>query len=94
VLLAGARIALTYFTRGIFLAEGELLDRAHELGDLPGTVTHGRDDFVCPIENAYDLTRRWTAARYAPVEHAGHHPFEPGIAQALLQGMEALKGRG
>ena len=94
VLLAGARIALTYFTRGIFLAEGELLERAHELGDLPGTVTHGRDDFVCPIENAYDLTRRWPGARYLPVEHAGHHPFEPGIARALLEGMEALKGRG
>jgi proline iminopeptidase len=93
VLLAGARIALAYFSEAIWLPEGELLRRAHELGALPGLVTHGRDDFVCPIENAFDLTRAWTGARYVPVEHAGHHPFEPGIARALLEGMEALKDR-
>ncbi len=94
VLLAGARIALAYFSEAIWLPEGELLRRAGELGALPGLVAHGRDDFVCPIENAWDLTRAWRGASYRPVETAGHHPFEPGITQALLEGMESLKGRG
>ena len=91
VLLAGARIALTYFRRGIFLPEGHLLERAATLGDLPGWLVHGRDDWLCPIENAFDLSRRWPGARYLPVERAGHHPFEPGIARSLLAAMEAAK---
>lgn len=93
VLLAGARIALTYFSRHIFLPDGELLRRARLLGDLPGLLAHGRDDFVCPLENAYDLAQAWPGADYRPIANAGHHPFEPGIAAALLEGMEGLKGR-
>lgn len=93
VLLAGARIALTYFAETIFLPDGELLRRAPSLGDLPGVLVHGRDDFVCPIENAYDLAQAWPGARYQPVEQAGHHPFEPGIAKALLAAMEEMKER-
>jgi len=91
VLLAGARIALAYFQETIFLPDSELLRRAGELGELPGYLVHGRDDLLCPIENAYDLARAWPGARYLPVEGAGHHPFEPGIARALVAAMEELK---
>ena len=92
VFLAGARIALTYFTKTIFLPDGELLRRAPELGRLPGVLAHGRDDFICPIENAYDLAQAWPGARYHAIEHAGHHPFEPGIARVLAAGLEEMKG--
>lgn len=92
VFLAGARIALTYFTKTIFLPDGELLRRAPELGRLPGVLVHGRDDFICPIENAHDLAAAWPGARYHAVEHAGHHPFEPGIARLLAAAMEEMKG--
>ncbi len=91
VLLAGARIALRYFRQSIFLPDGALLERAAALGTLPGWLVHGRDDMVCPLENAFDLARRWPGARYQPVSGAGHHPFEPGIARALLAAMEAAK---
>jgi proline iminopeptidase len=92
VFLAGARIALSYFANSIFQPDGELLRRAPELGQLPGVLVHGRDDFVCPIENAYDLANAWPGARFLPVEHAGHHPFEPGIARQLAAAMEEMKG--
>lgn len=92
VLLAGARIALTYFRESIFLPDGALLQRAAALGDLPGWLVHGRDDWLCPIENAFDLAKAWPGARYLPIERAGHHPFEPGIARALAAAMEEVKG--
>jgi proline iminopeptidase len=91
VFLAGARIALNYFSKTIFLPDGELLRRAPELGRLPGVLVHGRDDFVCPIENAFDLAAAWPGARYHAIDNAGHHPFEPGIARALAAGMEEMK---
>jgi proline iminopeptidase len=92
VFLAGARIALNYFSQTIYLPDGELLRRAPELGQLPGVLVHGRDDLVCPIENAYDLAKAWRGARFHAIEHAGHHPFEPGIARQLAAAMEEMKG--
>lgn len=91
VMLAASRIAISFFVKDVFLRPGQLIEEAGKLANIPGVITHGRADFICPIENAFRLNRAWKASRYVPVDNAGHSPFEPGMATALLEAFEAFK---
>jgi proline iminopeptidase len=81
---AFARIEAHYFVNAGFLREGQLLDEAHRLRDIPGVIVQGRYDVVCPIESAYDLHRVWPEAELVIIPDAGHSVREPGIAGALV----------
>ncbi|MGH6948159.1 MAG: prolyl aminopeptidase [Kiloniellales bacterium] len=89
--LAGVRIALAYYKNAIFLPERGLLANAARLAEIPGVIVHGRVDYICPIENAFHLSRAWPRVRYLPVADAGHSAFEPEIAAALKVALEDFK---
>lgn len=83
--LAFARIENHYFVnRGFFAQDGQLINDAHKLNDIPGTIIHGRYDMVTPVKNAWDLHKQWTSAKLVIVENAGHAVSEPGITAAII----------
>jgi proline iminopeptidase len=88
-----ARIESHYFVnRGSFAQDGELLEEAHRLRGIPGTIVHGRYDVICPVENAWQLHRAWPDSELRIVPDAGHLAFEDGIAQELVRASDGFRG--
>jgi proline iminopeptidase len=85
VALALARIEAHYFVHDTFLAPDQILANAARLRGIPGVIVHGRYDVVCPLQNAWDLSRVWPDARLEIVADAGHSAAEPGITGALVK---------
>jgi len=83
--LALARIEAHYFMHDCFLREGQILQDAGKLADIPGFIVHGRYDVVCPLESAWALHQAWPTAEMIVVPGAGHSATEPGTARALVQ---------
>ena len=62
--LAFARIENHYFRHRGWLAEGQLIDGANRLADIPGVIVQGRYDVATPAVTAYDLHRAWPEADF------------------------------
>lgn len=80
-----AQLELHYFAHRGWLDEGQLLARASQIRDIPGTIVQGRYDLICPPTTAFELHKRWPRARLCIVEGAGHSTFEPAILDRLLE---------
>ncbi|MCJ8169578.1 prolyl aminopeptidase [Atopomonas sediminilitoris] len=91
--LAMARIECHYFMNQIFLQEGQLLRDMHKISHLPGIIVHGRYDMVCPLDNAWDLHKRWPNSELVIVRDAGHAAGEPSIADALVRATNEMARR-
>jgi len=91
LVLAGARISMHYWEHAAFLPPDALYDNTHQLRDLPGAIVHGRNDYNCPVSDAFDLHQAWPRATFKIVENAGHSCQEPETMQFLLNTMERLK---
>ena len=84
--LAFARIECHYFMNaGFFARDGQLLENAHLLKDIPGAIIQGRYDVVTPAATAWALHKAWPRASFTLVTDAGHTATEPGIADALVR---------
>lgn len=82
--LALARIEAHFTINRAFTEPEALVAAAERLGDLPGSIVHGRYDMLCPVDGALAIARAWPGARLTLVPDAGHSAFEPGIQTALL----------
>jgi len=92
--LAFSRIECHYFVnKGFFQRETQLLDDAHRIRHIPTTIVHGRYDVVCPLENAWDLSRALPDADLRIVPDAGHSAFEPGILHELVSATDRYADR-
>jgi proline iminopeptidase len=90
--LAFARIECHYFKNaGFFARDGQLLDEAFRLKDIPGVIIQGRYDVVTPMQTAWELHRAWPEARFIVVPDAGHTATEPGIADAIIQSTDRFR---
>jgi proline iminopeptidase len=90
--VAFARIENHYFTHEGFFAEGQLINDAHRLREIPGVIVQGRYDVACPVRTAWDLHRAWPSARFVVVPDAGHAVSEPGILHHLIEATDAFAG--
>ncbi len=90
--LSLARIECHYFMNNCWLKPNQLLNDAHKLKSIPGWITHGRYDVVCPVKNAWDLHRAWPEAKLEIIKDAGHARDEAGIADSLIRATESFKG--
>ncbi|MFW0791757.1 prolyl aminopeptidase [Gordonia sp. CPCC 205333] len=96
--LAFASIENHYFVNNGFLREAQLLENISSIAHIPAVIVHGRYDVVCPVANAWDLYRAWTAActdgqpgpQLQIVPDAGHASFEPGIRSALIDATDVF----
>lgn len=83
--IAFARIECHYFINGGFLdRDGQLLEDAHRISDIPGVIVHGRYDVVTPLRNAWDLKKAWPRADLRIAPASGHAMTEPGIIHELI----------
>jgi len=90
--VAFARIESHYFVNGGFLkSDSQLLDDAHKLRDIPGTIVQGRYDMVCPAITAWDLHKIWWKADFHIVPDAGHSMKEEGNLSRLVQACDKYK---
>ena len=90
--LAFARIECHYFVNGgFFEVEDQLLRDAARLHGIPGTISHGRYDVVCPLANGWELKHAWPESRLEIIADAGHSAFEPGHTDALIRATDRYR---
>ena len=86
-LLAKYRLQSHYVSQGCFWGEVGLLQRTHHLGKLPVALVHGRQDWVCRPQAAWEVHAHLPQSRLRWVDSGGHNPFEPDMARALVQAL-------
>jgi len=93
----GARLPPTplmeahYIAHRFFLRPYQLLDEAWRLAGIPGVIVQGRYDLLCPPSAAEALSRAWgPSCRLRLIELAGHAMTEPGVFDALREGVDAV----
>lgn len=82
-----------YIVNDFFLAPGALLDGAIRLASIPGVIVQGRYDLLCPPRAAFELLKRWPAARLEIVPSAGHAMTDPGVFDSMKRAVDALAGK-
>ena len=95
-LLAKYRVQSHYLINGCFWGEGEsaLLARAPLLAGLPTAILHGRLDWVCRPQAAWDLHQCLPGSKLQWLEACGHSPFESALSQALAQALSHFAAHG
>ena len=94
VLLDRYRVQSHYLNHGCFWADSALLARAQTLGSIPTAILHGRLDWVCLPQAAWNLHHSLPGSRLQWLETCGHSPFEPAMQQALMQAMAHFADHG
>lgn len=79
------RVQSHYLMNGCFWGDIGLLERARGLISVPTAILHGRLDWICRPQAAWELHRSLPGSRLQWVDGCGHNPFEPAMAQALAQ---------
>lgn len=80
-----------YMANNCFLAEGQLLQNADKLKDIPIILINGRYDVICPPITAYRLHQKLPKSKLIIVEKAGHSSMEPGIQRELLSAVKQFE---
>ena len=78
------RIQSHYLNHQCFRNGAGLLQHASALTGLPTAILHGRLDWICRPQAAWDVHRALPGSRLQWVEGCGHNPFEPANASALV----------
>lgn len=93
VAIALARIECHYFMNSAFLEPDQILRDAMHLEGIPGVIVHGRYDMVCPLDNAFALSKVWPEADLRIIRDAGHSASEPAIVDALLRAVDEVAAK-
>jgi len=91
--LSIARIECHYFMHNCWLEPDQLLSNIQSIRDIPGYIVHGRYDVICPVEQAWELSRAWPEAELSIIGDAGHAIVEKGITQELLRATREMSER-
>ena len=94
LLLAKYRIQSHYLINHCFWKDSPLLDRAAAWEGLPAAIVHGRLDWVCRPQAAWDVHQAIAGSRLQWQDACGHSPFEPGMATALGQALAQFTDHG
>ena len=84
-LLDKYRVQSHYLMNGCFWGDIGLLERARLLASVPTAILHGRLDWICRPQAAWELHSSLPGSRLQWVDGCGHSPFEPAMARALAQ---------
>ena len=82
------RVQAHYLAHHCFLDEDGVLEAARRMAGIPTALVHGRLDLVCRARNALRLHEALPGSRLRLVDGAGHSPFEPAMARALIEALE------
>ncbi len=84
-LLDKYRVQSHYLINACFWGDTGLLQRARSLATVPAAILHGRLDWCCLPQAAWDLHMALPGSRLQWLDDCGHNPFEPAMAQALAE---------
>lgn len=87
-----ALIEAHYIRNDFFLKPGELANNAGRLAGIPGVMVQGRYDLLCPPRAACVIASAWPDAKLSIIDAAGHAMSEPGVFDAMRDGLNALAG--
>ncbi len=93
-LLNKYRVQSHYLVHACFWAEPGLLAQAALLRDLPTAILHGRLDWVCRPQAAWDLHQALPGSRLHILDACGHSPFETPMARALADALALFAREG
>ena len=79
-----------YISRDFFLEPGQLLRDAWRLAGIPGIVTQGRYDLLCPPRAAAEIVEAWGSADLRIVAEAGHAVSDPPLGAALVAAIDEM----
>lgn len=85
-----ARLECHYFHNDCFLKKNQILEHADRLKNIPGIITHGRYDMICPLENAWSLHQAWPKSTLNIIRQAGHSANEPATVDALVHATQEM----
>jgi len=80
-----ARICARFFLDDFYLEEGQLVNDADRIADIPGIMVQGRHDICTPPSSAWALKKAWPKGELWMVDDAGHAASEPGIIDGLVR---------
>ncbi len=80
-----ARIESHYFINKCFIDENQILKNIDRILEIPCKIVHGQYDIVCPIRQAYDLTKLYPKSQLIVAPDAGHSLLEPSISREILK---------
>ncbi len=78
------RVQSHYLMHGCFWGDVGLLERAQSLAELPTAIVHGRLDWICLSQAAWDLHQNLPGSRLQWLDGCGHSPFEPAMVKAMV----------
>ena len=93
-LLDKYRVQSHYLINGCFWGASDLLARATPLATVPTAILHGRLDWVCRPQAAWDLHQCLPGSKLQWMDDCGHSPFEPAMSQALAQALAHFAANG
>lgn len=80
-----------YMANNCFLKEGQLLNNAGRLKDIPITIVNGRYDLICPPITAYRLHKKLPKSKLIIVEQAGHSASAEPLATRLVNAVKKFE---
>ncbi len=91
--LAHSRVQLHYALNACFINEKPLLDSLEPVKTIPTKVIHGRYDIVCPMQQSWELKKKWPEIELQILPLAGHAAGEPAMINALVAATDQLAER-
>jgi proline iminopeptidase len=89
--LAFGLIENYYMANRCFLEEGQLMNNANRLDDIPIVLVNGRYDLICPPITAYNLHKKLPKSQLIIAESSGHWMGEKPIEKELLKAMRKFE---
>ncbi|AAZ24400.1 prolyl aminopeptidase [Colwellia psychrerythraea] len=78
-------IQLHYSINRCFIEKNPILEQITQISDIPIKIIQGRYDFVCPVEQAWQLAYHCPQAKLTVIDMAGHLANEPLMSNALVE---------
>ncbi len=80
-----------YMANDCFLEDGQLLNNADRLKDIPMTIVNGRYDVICPPVTAYKLHKKLPHSKLIIVEQAGHSASAEPLRSVLVDAVKEFE---
>ena len=89
-LIAKYRLQSHYLINQCFFPRDGLLSHLSGMNGMPVTLVHGRLDWICRPESAWEVHQALPQSQLMMVDHAGHNPFEQPMTGVLVKAIEDM----
>jgi len=76
--VASAKIFTHYEANNEFIPDGYIVDNMQKIADIPAVIVHGRNDILCPLQNASQVAEKMNACTFIIATSSGHALTQEG----------------